>query len=240
MNRLVSTFLRQVEADGLDLRLRDDLDDLLTLHAAAEAFTGAAPSREYAAHLEPELHIGGAVLRRLSIGARDFFNERPAQWFAGDEEWYMRSLVYCLAEGGAPGALWAFGEKSAWKSHVAVWSRSLSCSWKALRAALGRFLAVEASEPGEDRQGPLRADYGFLVEALCSEYGHDPAHWIWGVPEETIDLLWSRLVDRKDAEARASGRGGVARDPDVPATRALYRYRETEARLIEKLRSRKA
>lgn len=238
MNKLIQTFLRSVAQEGLALSFADDAEDFLQLHAAADAFLRAAPSREYLKHLEPELHIGGVVLRRLSIGARDFFNERPAAWFDEDREWYMRSLFYCLAEGRDPAALWAYETQRAWTRQVRRWSRKISANWREMSDAVTRFLQIE-EQTGEETEGSaIRRDYGALVEMLCSEYGHDPEYWIWRCPEETVDMLWSRLVDRKDREARAASGKGAARDPDTPATRALFRYRDIEERFLTKLRAR--
>lgn len=238
MNPLAETAIRQMIADGFSPAVPDDLPDLIDLDRLGDIVTQGSPSREWLDLLEPEVHVGGKVLRRMSIGARDFFNERPDRWFDGDEEWFMRSLFYCLAEGHNPAALWAHQDARQWRKHLRAWFRDVDCSWRAALGAVDRFLAQEKAADGElVKVRAARPDHGWLVEVLCNEYGHTPHYWVWECPESTVTLLWNALLERKEAQRRASGEK-FARDPDSRAARVLFRFRDAEESLRKKIKER--
>lgn len=236
MNELVSTSVRMLQAEGVALRLPDDLADLIELNRLADLVTQATPSSEYLAAVEPELQIGGVTLRRLSLGAVEFMENHVAEWFGEDPDDYLRSLVYCMAEGRDPAALFAYTTATSWRKAVRRWCRQVSVSLPELQAAIARFQRAEKT----DDQAAVKSDKGWLLETLLATYGGTVEQWVWKTSLEEIALLVDRLRERRNEEARreAGASGGHASDPELKSMRALYRFRTFEEQLLKRLKER--
>lgn len=222
-----------MQAEGITLRLPDDLADLVELNKRADAVTADLPSADYLACLKPEVHVGTVVLRRPSLGAVEFIESRLAPWFEDDPANFIRGLAYCLAEGRNPSALWAFDEKPAFAKRLKEWSRSISCDFHELKEAVEKFKTSDEDTTRKMGTKPAQSDRGWMLDLLMSEYGGTIEQWVWQTPLVEIAVLLKRRRERKEAEAAAEGKV-VPTDSDSPYIRALYLFRDFEARFMAK------
>jgi hypothetical protein len=239
MNELVATSIKSMQEQGLRLLLPDDLADLIELNTLADAVTADIFTPEYEAALRPELHLGGIVLRRPSIGALEDIEERVSTWFADDARLFIIGLAYCMAHGNAPCKLWQYDDAEDFARMLRTWSRDIGVTFDDLQNGIKRFQSLEekAAEVAKHWK-PNKSDRGWLIELLMSEYGGTVDQWVWQTPLNEIQLLLKRRSERKRAEAQAQG-GKTPADPDSPYIRALYNFRLKESQIIAVLTARK-
>ena len=238
MNPLAETAIKAMLADGITFRVSDDLPDLIELHDLAQAALSGLKSEEYRALLQPELHIGGLVLRRMSAGAKEFLQDLPGAWYADDPEMYLKSLCYCMAVGREPGALWSLADEKQWRKAIKWWIRTIGVSLEELSLAVKEFQGIQEKADAELQAKSLRpasADLGWLFEGFCATYGEPPEFWVWKVDEATLVMLLNRFRVRMHAERQAADGGKAGNtDPDLPGVKALYHFRTKEEAIIKR------
>jgi len=243
MDLAKSGFVRLRNEYGVRLDPVEDLaviDNIIHLAEKVDTAGNAWRTRHL---LNPAVTIGDITLRHLSLGAQSFFRDRVAEWFPGDDFIQNLSLAYCMAHTGTPMALWRFNEDPAgWKKAVKKWARTIGVDYLSLLDALALFEDREeermeailkkrkGTKADEGLLFPARSyDYGALLEILCNEYGRTPEEWLWQTSIDEVEMLFTALRERKEAEARAGrkpsgGMRAVAPDPDSSHIQWLGRF----------------
>lgn len=252
MNPLLKSALLELQRNGVRLDPVADLEHLLALSALAERVLSVPAPPEQAALLRPAAAAGNVTLHRLTFGAERFVHECVLQWDL-DGALLLAALAYVHAHARDPERLWDCTAEPRhwwqWRNARAVfvrrvrrWMRDVTATPAELQQTLDELLDVGPGEPPvASRADEVKSDnYGWLIELLVREYGHDAEHWLWRVPADEIRLLMSARGDRIDRENRsraASGRKAAAPDPDARYTRTLREFKAYVARVREEKRS---
>lgn len=244
MNRLLETFIRRVNAEGLVFDVLVDLDSLIDLDRLASVATETDHrSPEYLAVLRPQLAYAGQTFQRASIGCRVFAEDHLDHWFAADGRTLDLARCWLLAHARRPELVWELQEsgKSGFVAALRQWLRNLPVTEDELIATLtswlGRQRHTDAASSEKDEAPAAPQDLSGALEELAAEYSKpDLGWWLWQAAEEEVALLWNKMQTRK---LREQG-GSYAENPDNPFVRAFRDYRLKEGALYLKLKARQA
>lgn len=224
------------KVNGIRFYAIADWDDLLDLHRLAEVVTNA-DAKGNAALLRPCVEIGGQLFHRVTIGAAEWF-KRVAQLYKDDHgERYSMAFAYAFYGSRDPVALlWPYADnRKRLDARLDEWSKGLGCTPSELFDTLTDFAKEEQTEamPGDEAaeidDDPKPADYGWVIETLCHEYGGTPEGWIWNTPRAKIDALLRERERRMRAE-KTPGRS----DPNDPGVKASHRFDQRLKALVAK------
>lgn len=225
---------------GINLDVITDYHHVVALDALARIVAGESSSPHWQATLDQVRQVGNVTLRRLSLAAELFLFKHLSTWQdAAPPELQNLSIPYALAHADNP-ATFQDADPQKWFTSVEKWALTVSAPLDALMSAVNDFLGIETdninteNEPDNqhnDEPDEL-TDYGWMIEFLTREYGHDPDFWLWGAPACQARLLLDEYRRMRDQEAKASQNKAVAPDPNSRSIRALVEMRKRINQII--------
>lgn len=127
--------------------------------------------------LETPVHVGGAYLWPLTVGASVWLDTYAAKWWKDSEELYFWALVYALLNARKPNEF-VPSEESSFEAVKKIGIK-FACHRKELEAAVDQTLGIKANQP-TNKSEKAKVAWSTVISELEAHSGIMRHEWLWG------------------------------------------------------------
>jgi len=219
LHPLAAAAVKELEGRGYPAAV----EDVLWLHRLAKRVDRPFGADRIRAAGLP-VRCGNLLLWPFTIGAGQWYSEVGFPLF-GESRLGIFVLAFALAHSRQPKVFEPLTTYRAIKAAVHRWKRTIGATLAEVTEAVAELIDVPMQEGDQENKGH-GVEVEEFVAGLCEVYGQPPTFWRWG--EDQSECL--NLIALHNKRSRMSG---DAPDPEDPATRAFYEFRQGVAAIIK-------